>query len=226
MLKYIRLYWDKVDFMKKVLLMILIIMLTVSFCGCGGKGNDTDHNHDHNHSDEILQETDPEEIIKVYLDVKLYKNLLGEEFEFELSKEDAEKGFLTVKKIDDNTAVFTIKRKDFNAFKEGLLSSRKNIFDGYNNNSDKHSVKKVEYNSDITQITVTVDRNIYNPKIFSSEKAYINAYNTVSCCGRNATMYHMYNLGEIEKCTVTVKDLGGNLLETRVYPDKILEELR
>ncbi len=212
--------------MKRIFLLIMIFLLTLSFCGCGGKKNDTDHNHDHNHSEGILQELDPEEIIRVYLDVRLYKNLLGEEFEFTLSKEDTEKGFLTVKKYDDNTAVFTMKRRDFIAFKEALLSSRKNIFDGYSKNIEKHSVKKVEYNSDITQITVTVDRNVYNPKIYSRDKAYINAYNTVSGCGRNAVMYHMYNLGEIEKCTVTVKDLGGNLLETRVYPDKVLEELR
>ncbi len=211
--------------MKKVLLMILILLLTVSFCGCGGKENDADHNHDHNHSEEI-QQLDPEEVIRVYLDVRLYKNLLGEEFEFALSEKDTEKGFLTVKKHDDNTAVFTIKRKDFNAFKEGLLSSRKSIFDDYSKNSDKYSVKKVEYNSDITQITVTVDRTVYNPKISSRDKEHIDASNTISGCGRNATMYHMYNLGEIEKCTVTVKDLGGNLLETRVYPDKVLEELR
>jgi hypothetical protein len=169
---------------------------------------------------------DPEEIINVYLDVRLYENLLGEKFEFELSDKDKDNGFLTIEKHNDYTALYTIKRKDFNAFKDGLITSRKNIFDDYATNFKDYSIEKVEYNNAITEIKVTVDRNVYNPKMANRDKAYVNAYNTISGCGRNATLYHMYYLENIEKCTVTVMDLSGNLLETRVFPDRILEDLK
>ena len=214
--------------MKKNFLIFLVVVFALTFCGCGDKNNEVnhDHSHGHNHSDENGQALNPDEIIKVYLDVRLYENLLGEKFEFKLRDKDKENGFLTIEKHNDFTALYTIKRKDFNVFKEGLLLSRKSIFDDYYKNNDANSIKKVEYNSNITEITVTVDRKVYNPKIFSRDKAYVRAYNTISGCGRNATLYHMYYLENVEKCTVTVMDLSGNLLETRVFPDEILEDIK
>ena len=214
--------------MRKAFLMVLCLFLMLSFCGCGGNVQDDTLLEDKNYerTEETQKLLNQEEIINVYLDLRLYKSLLGEEFDFSLSQRDKDKGFLSVNKYDDNTAVFTIKRKDFIKFKEDYRSSRKRILDDYRKNNEKYCVEKVEYNESITEIVVTVDKAVYTPEISYINQEYINAFNTISGSGRNAIMYHMYHLGEIPKCTVTVKDLNGNILETRVYPDEILEEFK
>ncbi len=214
--------------MKKAFLMVMVLLLMLSFCGCVGNTEDDAPltNNNSESIEEVQKLLDPEEIINVYLDVRLYKNLHGKEFKFKLTKQYEKNGFLSVKKHDDNTAVFTIKRKDYITFKEDYLSSRKDILDDYQKNNKKHCVEKVEYNENVTEIVVTVDKAVYSPEVSFVSKSYIKAFNTISGSGRNATMYHMYYLEGVSKCTVTVKDLDGSLLETRVYPDIILEELK
>ena len=200
--------------MKKLFSIVVLFLLILSICGCKGKAEE-----------ELPAVLNPEEIIKVNLDVNLYEKLICEEFKFSLTERQKHDNFLSLKKADDGNAVFTMKREDFDAFKKELLSSRIDIFNNYNENADENSIAKVQYNADITEITVYVDKTVYNPKIDSITPQYLKAYNCISGCGRNATIYHMYNLGEIKKCTVTVKDeISNSVIETRVYPDILKEK--
>lgn len=200
--------------MKKILLMMLTLLFTLSLCGCQTK---SDKNIEITSS-----ELDPEEIINVNLDVELYEILLCEEFEYTLTQRQKKDGFISISKAEGNKAVFTIKRKDYNSFKNQLLSSRKDIFELYNEKSSDNCIVKVEYNPTITEITVTVNKNVYNPQIDISSNEYLKAYNCITGCGRNATLYHMYSLGETEKCIVTVKDYtSGSVIQTLTYPNML-----
>ena len=207
--------------MKKILALILCTTFLFCLCGCGDKEN--------KNNGSIEQEVvlNPDDVIKVKLDVSLYENLIYQKFEFSLTEAQKQDEFITLEKSDDGNAVFTIKVKDYNSFKKQLLASRKDIFESYNNGAEENNIIRVEYNKDITSITVYVDKAVYNPQIKEKTPEYLKAYNCISGCGRNATLYHMYYLDKIEKCTVTVKDeKSGEIIETRVYPDIIKESLK
>ncbi len=208
-----------VSVMKKLLALCLCFVFLFCLCGCAS-------NDENIKADDKPVVLNPEEVIKVNLDVSLYENLICQKFEFSLSEAQKLDNFITLTKNDDGNAVFTIKRKDYNSFKKALLDSRKDIFEGYNEAAAENNIVRVEYNADITSITVYVDKNVYNPEIKINPE-YLKAYNCISGCGRNATLYHMYYLEKIEKCTVTVKDeKSGEIIETQTYPNIIKESLK
>ena len=191
--------------MKKIAIFLTLILIIANFCSCKASN-------------------DPEEIIEVNYNPKILEYLLQMPYDYKLTDTQIEKGFLTVEKQDNGMAVMTIKRKDYEAYINELIASRKEIFNKYNDISET-LITSVTYNDDLTEITVKVDKADYENNTYEngiSPNLYI--LNVFRGCGTNASLYLAYSEGDFKQCNVKLIDaITGETLKSDTYPQTLFD---
>lgn len=142
--------------------------------------------------------------------------LFGEEFDYTLTQEQKDNGFIDIKKNEDGSATYTIKKKDYEKFIEELRAEAKNGIDELTADGTFTSIKKIEYTDDFEKITITANKEQFENGLDSL---------CIMSCGLTSCMYQMFDVDSSGKCTVEVKDVAtGEIFKTTVYPDAMQEE--
>ena len=140
-------------------------------------------------------------------------SLLGDNFDYSLTEEQKEKGFIGVKKNEDGSATYTIKKKDYKVFLSEYKKTAMQGIDELTKDGNLPSVKSITYNDDLSKITIIAER-----------ESFENGFDSmvVMSCGLASSMYQMFDLNSNGKCTVEVKDsTTGEVFQTAKYPDDL-----
>lgn len=177
-------------------------------------------------SDESYEDSS-EEIITVYYNIKIAEFPFPvTSVEYQLSESMKEKGFLSMEKKDDGSAVYEIKQKDYNEFISQLKASVKGTFDSYNTYFAPY-VKSVSYNDDLTEIVITVNKTDYENKSFENGSVYLKINNCITSCRGGVNKYHCFSTGDFTECEIKIVDsMTGDVLETIYSISSILDQLK
>lgn len=189
--------------MKKVLACLLIVLMLALPAACGES---------------------PDDIITFEVDISQYNDSLKYLIPNTLTDDMKEKGFISIETNEEGVIVNTIKRKDYEEYREILKQTRVDIFEGYNSpDGDKYSeyISEVQYNEDLTEITIICDKVGYDEGSFEYGSAYNEISNCFSGCVNNTAIYQVYNIhNKSGKWTVRLKDkISGEIFLEEVYPD-------
>ena len=188
--------------MKKVLACLLIVLMLALPTACGES---------------------PDDIITFEIDTSPFDKALKGMFPTELVDNMKEDGFISIEKKADELVEYKIKRGDYDAFLARYKQTRVDILEKYNNSdSDSYSeyIDKVEYNDDLTVITITCDKAGYDEKSIEYGSAYRNIQGCAIGCANNISVYQQYNIHSNRKCTIKLKDRASDeIFSEKVYPD-------
>lgn len=140
-----------------------------------------------------------------------FLEMSGEEFNYQLTEENKENGFTEIKKNDDGSATYTIKKKEYKKFISELREATKQGIDELNKDGAFPSVQSITYNNDLSKITITADKEKFQ-----------NSFDTAIMfgCGLTSCLYQAYDIDAKGECTVEVKDVTtGETIKSAVYPD-------
>ena len=144
---------------------------------------------------------------------KEFLQLGGEEFDYTLTDEQKAKGFTNIKKNEDGSATYTIKKKDYDKYIQELRQTAKQGIDELTKDGSFASIKNIAYNDNLSKITITANKSGFENGLDSL---------AVFSCGLSSTMYQMYDIDAPGKCTIEVKDsTTGEVFQTTVYPDAL-----
>lgn len=147
---------------------------------------------------------------------KEFLELDGEEFDYALTEEQKENGFTDIKKNEDGSATYTIKKKNYEKYIQELRETAKQGIDELTKDGSFASIKGITYNNNLSKITITADKNGFENGLDSL---------SVFSCGLASIMYQMFDIDAPGKCTVEVKDSAtGEIFQTTVYPDALDSE--
>lgn len=187
--------------MKKVLCCLISFILIFTLCACA-------------------QTEDPEEIISVNVNLKIY-NKIFTGFPLDYTLPDY---VLSIEKINDDLAVYTIKRKDHEKDIGNIKETRITFLDSYKTEYADF-INSVSYNEDLTKIVVTLDKYDYENVSYEYGSAWLKTHGFVDGCVWNTAMYHMYSTGDFKEYEVRVIDnITGDVIEIFSCPDALFEE--
>ena len=147
---------------------------------------------------------------------KEFLELDGEKFDYVLTEEQKENGFTNIKKNEDGSATYTIKKKNYEKYIKELREAAKQGIDELTKDGSFASIKSITYNNNLSKITITADKNSFENGLDSL---------SVFSCGLASIMYQMFDIDAPGKCTVEVKDSAtGEIFQTTVYPDALDSE--
>lgn len=191
--------------MKKIAIILTVMFILTNCCSCKTTNN-------------------PEEIIEVNYNPKILERLLLLPYDYQLTDTQIEKGFTSIEKQNNGMAVLKIKRKDYESYIDEIKSSRKEIFNKYNDSSEL-LIKSVTYNDDLTKITIRVDKSDYENHTYDngiSPNRYI--LDVFRGCGTNVSLYLAYSISDFKQCEVKlVDDSTGEILKSDTYPQTLFD---
>lgn len=141
---------------------------------------------------------------------KDFLEFMGEEFDYTLTQEQRDSGFTDIKKNDDGSATYTIKKKEYQAYVKELKGTTAQGFDEMLADDSFSSVKKIEYTDRFEKITITADKEQFE-----------NSFDSlcIMSCGLSSCMYQMFDIDAAGKCIIEVKDSAtGEVFRTETYP--------
>ena len=146
---------------------------------------------------------------------KEFVALMGEDYDYILTEEQKENGFTSVKRADDGSAIFTIKKEDYDKFIKDL---QKTTVEAINDTAEMiseqgdSSIKNIKYSQDFEQIIVYADKAKFN-------ESFDNLY--IYSVGLTACMYQMFDINSKGKCTIDITDKETKeVFKTVIYPDE------
>ena len=138
-----------------------------------------------------------------------------EEFNYELTQEQKENGFTDIKKNEDGSATYTIKKKDYKKFISELKETTKQGIDELTKDGSFVSIKGITYNDNFSKIVISADK-----------EGFENSFDSmvIFSCGLTSCMYQMFDIDAPGKCAIEIKDVStGEIFKTTVYPDAMQE---
>lgn len=144
---------------------------------------------------------------------------MGEDYDYTLTSEQKENGFTDVKKNDDGSAVFTIKKEDYDKFiKELEETTKASIKETINliSQQGNSSIKSIKYQTNFEKITVYAEKVKFG-------NGFDNLY--IYSVGLTACMYQMFNINSDGKCIIDIVDVNTKeVFKTIVCPDEFNNE--
>ncbi|MBQ5321347.1 MAG: hypothetical protein J6K88_04765 [Oscillospiraceae bacterium] len=131
-------------------------------------------------------------------------------FDYTLTQEQKEKGFIDIKKNDDGSATYVIEKKDYENFISEFKAITRQTLDELVSKNTYSSIKSITYNDDFSKIVITAD-----------EKSFENSLDSfaILSCGLSSCMYQMFDVDASGKCIISVKDsTSGEIFKTAEYP--------
>ena len=136
-----------------------------------------------------------------------------EPFDYQLTEEDKENGFTNIKKNDDGSATYIIKKDKYKIFINELKAETANSIDELKASGAFSSIEKIEYTDKFEIVTITANREQFQNGIDNM---------AVLSCGLNSYAYQLFDTDAKGTCTVNVKDsTSGEVFYTTVYPDAL-----
>lgn len=158
-------------------------------------------------------------IISNTVEIKLTKEMIDlfiEDFDYALTQEQKENGFTEIKKNDDGSATYTIKKKDYDVFLKNYKETAKQAIDELTEEGAFSSIKNITYNEDLSKIVISANKEKFEDSFDSM---------VIMSCGLTSCMYQMFDINAKGKCTVEVKDSNsGKVFKTTIYPDAMQKE--
>lgn len=147
---------------------------------------------------------------------KEFIDLGGEEFDYTLTQEQKDNGFTDIKKNDDGSATYTMKKSDYKKYIAELKQTTKDSFDKMLADGTYTTIEKIEYTDDFEKITIIANKEDFENSLDSF---------CILSCGLTSYMYQVFDVDASGKCTVEVKDSAtGEVFQTTVYPDALQED--
>lgn len=179
--------------MKKIVCTLLVFVLSLGLCACGSEGGAFSS---------TVELTIPAEFLE----------MVDEDFDYTLTEENKEAGFTDIKKNEDGSATYTIKKSDYKKLKKELQETTKESLDELVTDGSFSSLKEIEYNDDFSEITITVAGEKY-------EKSFDAM--AVTACGLCSLSYQIFDVDAENVCKVTVKDSSTDkVIDTQVFPEE------
>lgn len=179
--------------MKKIICMLLVLALSMSLSACGSEGGVFSN---------TVELTIPAEFLE----------MIDEDFDYTLTEENKENGFTDIKKNEDGSATYTIKKSDYKKLKKELQATTKESLDELVTEGSFPSLERIEYNDDFSEITIFVDKDSYENSFDSL---------AVTTCGLCSLMYQIFDIDAENVCEVTVKDSSTDkVIDTQIFPEK------
>lgn len=136
--------------------------------------------------------------------------LFGDGFDYNLSQEQKDNGFTDIKKNEDGSATYTIKKKDYEKFIDEYKTQTKNTLNEIINGNNFTSIQKIQYTENFDKITIVAEKEKFENSFDSM---------CVMSCGLTSCMYQMFDVNSDGKCIVEVKDVAtGEVFRTETYP--------
>ena len=136
-----------------------------------------------------------------------------EPFEYSLTQEQKENGFIDIKKNDDGSATYKIEKKDYEKFISEYKTTTKQTIDELVNKNTYQSIKSITYNDDFSKIDIMVEREKFENSLDSF---------ALLGCGLSSCMYQMFDINASGKCAINVKDINnGEIFRTVNYPEDL-----
>lgn len=144
---------------------------------------------------------------------KEFVDFMGEDYDYTLTEEQKQNGFTKVEKADDGSAVFTIKKKDYDAFIKDMHQNTVESFQEMGNTLQGSSITNISYSQKFDKIILTVNKDKF-------ENGLDGMY--VTSIGLTSIMYQMFDIEAKGKCTIDIQDKDtGEIFKTVVYPDEL-----
>lgn len=190
--------------MKKHLAFILTVsMLTVSLAACNNQIK----------TDEKNIENSVVHSKKEDVTITIPKDYIGDEFQENLTDEQKDLGFKTATKNNDGSVTYTMTKEAHENILKEITPKLEESLNDIVNSGKFPSFKKIEHNSDFTEMTVKVDKNTYE----NSFDGFAN-YSIIMVAG----MYQMLEGKSGEDIVITlnlVDDVTKSNFETLNYPE-------
>lgn len=166
----------------------------------------------------LLVSKDFGNILTGTIEINISKELLelnGKKFDYTLTEEQKKQGFTNIKRNKDDSATYTIKKKNYEKFIAEFKKISKQGIDELTKDGSLTSIKKITYNDDLSKITILADKSKFENSIDSM---------ALFSCGLTSCVYQTFDVNAPGKCTVDVKDsVSGEIFKTIVYPDALNE---
>lgn len=192
--------------MRKIIVLLLVIAMSICFASCSSGEPSANENTSATSSTTTTEIVD-ENLLTVEITVPASMFDEDNQPSNELSEEQKEQGFKSVKINEDGSVTYTMSKASFKDYKEKLKASTEDTFN--NLGSEYSFIQKVDYDSNFSVVKLYVDEASYSQGL---------NFMCIMAVGYSANMYQAYTNEEV-KCTVEVyNNANSELIESATYP--------
>lgn len=134
-------------------------------------------------------------------------------FDYQLTEEDRKNGFTNIKKNNDGSATYFIKKDKYDSFIDKLKTETANSIDELVLSKSFSSIENIEYSDKFETITITANKEQFQNGIDSM---------VITSCGLSSYIYQMFDIDAKHTCIINIKDsTSGEVFHTATYPDAL-----
>lgn len=206
--------------MKKILAFALTILLTLTLTACGASNSSSASGASSSSAPAAISVDEGLFDVEITLPASMVESMFGEDseetFEEYAERMKTEDGVKNVVQNEDGSITITMTKAAHKKMLDDYKATIDEMIASYTDGDNAPSVKSIEYNSDLTEFTVMVDREAYEGSFDS----------LVTFALGIAGMYYQAFAGTADaKVTINVVDEAtGETVSSVVYPDTLQQD--